>query len=102
MSAVKEVNLSEAYDNQLLELADIIISLLLFYSWIELSYFFYTAFSIHNLFHLAIKIQKQRYTASPYSSAYPLITLWSSEVTLPLQRNSVFEQRTTHLCEFSE
>lgn len=66
MSAVKEVNLSEAYDNQLLELADIIISLLLFYSWIDLSYFFYPAFSIHNLFHLAIKIQKQIHSLSVF------------------------------------
>lgn len=57
MSAVKEVNLSEAYDNQLLELADIIISLLLFYSWIELSYFFTPLFQFTIYFIWPLKFR---------------------------------------------
>lgn len=58
LSAGKEVNLSEAYDNQLLELADAIISILLFYSWMDFSYFFTMLFQFSTWFHLVIKIQK--------------------------------------------
>lgn len=95
LSAAKEVNLSEAYDNQPSEPADIIISLLLFYSWIHLSYFFYHAFSTPNLFHLIITIQKLRCSLSVFLSM-PTPTLPSSKVAL-LQMNSLPDHRATDL-----
>lgn len=57
LSAAKEVNLSEAYDNKLSEPSDIIISLLLFYSCIYLSYFFTLLFQLPIYFTWSLKFR---------------------------------------------